>query len=312
MKRSLLLAPALLLLAGCAATPAPIETAEAVTVDNCGFTVTVDAPPQRIVTIKSTSTELLLALGLGDRIVGQAFPDGPVPAELDGPDIPVISDFAPSEEAVLDLDPDFVFAGWESNLTADTAGDRADLEALGVGSYVSPAACKEPGYKPEKLTFDDVFGYIEEAGRVFGADASALVAEQKEQLAAIPTNDEGLTAFWWSSGNDTPYVGAGIGAPEMMMERLGLTNIAADVDDTWTSYNWEAVIAADPDVIVLVDATWNTLSAKKEFLETNPATANLTAVKNQRYLVIPFAAGEAGVRNVAATADLAAQLADLG
>lgn len=298
-----------LLLAGCA-SPA-IDTAatpSAVTVDNCGFELTVTTPPQRIVTIKSTSTDMLVALGLGDRIIGEAFPDGPTG------DIPVISDFAPSEEAVLDLEPDFVFGGWESNFTADTAGDRAELKSLGIGSYVSPAACKEPGYKPDPLTWDDVFDDISEAGAIFGApdEAAALVTEQQAELAAITPDATGKTALWWSSGNDTPYVGAGKGAPQLVLDAIGLTNIAASVDDTWTSYNWEAIIAANPDVIVLIDATWNTAAAKVEFLESDPAAMNLDAVKNKRYLFLPFAAGEAGVRSVSAATDLAAQLADLG
>jgi len=83
------------------------------------------------------------------------------------------------------------------------------------------------------------------------------------------------------------------------------------VDDTWTSYSWEAIIDANPDVIVLVDASWNTAASKIAALEANPATAGLSAVVGKRYLTIPFAAGEAGVRNVEATADLAAQLAAL-
>ena len=94
----------------------------------------------------------------------------------------------------------------------------------------------------------------------------------------------------------------------MMLETLGLTNIAADVDDTWTSFSWEAIVDANPDVIVLVDASWNTADSKIAALEANPATAGLTAVQNGSYLRIPFAAGEAGVRNVEATADLADQL----
>jgi iron complex transport system substrate-binding protein len=298
-----------LLLAGCA-SPA-IDTAatpSAVTVDNCGFELTVTTPPERIVTIKSTSTDMLVALGLEDRIIGQAFPDG------DPGDVPVISDFAPSEEAVLDLEPDFVFGGWESNFTAEAAGDRAELKTLGIGSYVSPAACKEPGYKPDPLTWDGIFDDIAEAGAIFGApdEAAALVAEQKAELAAITPDVTGRTALWWSSGNDTPYVGAGKGAPQLVLDTIGLTNIAASVDDTWTSYTWEAIIAANPDVIVLVDATWNTAAAKVAFLESDPAAMNLDAVKNKRYLYLPFAAGEAGVRSVSAATDLAAQLADLG
>ncbi|WP_165070483.1 putative F420-0 ABC transporter substrate-binding protein [Marisediminicola senii] len=310
-------------LTGCAATPAAApETGEGSDaaasapsqLDNCGTVVEVpEAAPERIVTIKSTTTEMLLALGLGDRIVGSAFQDGPVLEQWAGAaeDIPVISDFAPSQEAVLELEPDFVYVGWESMLTPESAGDRESLAALGIGSYVAPSACKGEGYQPAKLAFDDVFAEITEAGTLFGApDAAAeLIADQQAQLDTIDADERGLTALWYSSGTDIPYVGAGIGAPQMMLEALGLSNVAADIDDTWSSLGWEAIVDQDPDVIVLVDASWNTAASKIELLESNPATAELDAVQNQRYLTVPFPAGEAGVRSVPATADLAEQLA---
>ena len=100
-------------------------------------------------------------------------------------------------------------------------------------------------------------------------------------------------------------------ATQMIMDAVGLTNIAAGVRDTWSSFSWEQVAADDPDVIVLVDATWNSAAKKRELLATSPATANLTAVREERYLVVPFPATEAGVRNVPAALDLAAQLAAL-
>jgi iron complex transport system substrate-binding protein len=311
-----------LALAGCSAAAGEAVTPDAesaspaaVSVDNCGFDLTVESAPSRIVTIKSTSTEMLLALGLGDRIVGQAFPDGDVPEAwaAEAADIHLISNFAPSQEAVLALEPDFVYGGWESNFTAETAGERDVLQGLGIGSYVSPAACKADGYQPERLTFDEVFSEIEEAGQIFGAVdvASDLVAEQKAQLADIVADERGLSALWYSSGTDTPYVGAGIGAPQMMLDTVGLENVAADVDDTWSSLSWEAIVDANPDVIVLVDASWNTADSKIAALEASPVTAGMTAVQNGSYLRIPFAAGEAGVRNVEATANLAGQLAAL-
>ena len=87
---ALAIAASALLLAGCApATPAADTTPSAgptaafpISIENCGTTVSVQKAPERIVTIKSSTTELLLALGLGDRIVGSAFLDGPLPAEL--------------------------------------------------------------------------------------------------------------------------------------------------------------------------------------------------------------------------------------
>lgn len=295
-------------------------TAYPLTLDNCGVETTVDAAPQRVVTIKSSTTEMLLALGLGDRIVGSAFLDGPVPGSLAdaAADVPAVAEpmaeQVPGAEAVLGLEPDLVYAGWESNLTADGAGDRATLAKLGVASYVSPAACKAPEYMPDPLTFDDVFAEIDEVGEVFDAADAAddLVATQKEALASVTPDDRGLTALWYSSGDDIPYVGAGIGAPQMIMDAVGLENVAGDVHDTWTSFSWEQAIEADPDVIVLVDATWNSAEQKIERLESNPATARMTAVREGRYLTVPFPASEAGVRNVDAVVDLSAQLDDIG
>ncbi|QTE30512.1 putative F420-0 ABC transporter substrate-binding protein [Pengzhenrongella sicca] len=311
--------------AGCSSasgetSPTPDASAVAatftpVTVDNCGTEVTVTAPPTKVVTIKSTSTEMLLALGLGDSIVGTAFADGPVPAdyEADAADLTVLSEQVPGKEALLEVAPDFVYAGWESNFSADGAGDRAELAGLGIGTYVSPAACKEEGYKPDPLTFDGVFDEIREVADLFGVTdrAEELIAAQEAQLAAVEPPAEPTTALWYSSGTDTPYVGAGIGAPQMILAAAGLTNIFADVHDTWTSAGWEQVVAADPDVIVLVDASWNTAAKKIELLEANPATSQLTAVREHRYLTVPFPAAEAGVRNADAVVSLSEQLATL-
>ena len=286
------------------------------TLDNCGTEATFEAPPQRVVTIKSSTLELLLALGLEDRIVGTAFTDGPVPDEFAdaASGLESLSDKVPSQEVTLAAEPDLVFAGWESNLTAEGAGDRDTLARLGVASYVAPAACKGEDYMPNPLTFDEVFREFEEAGAIFDVPdaAAALVATQRAELEAIEPSDAGFTALWYSSGDDTPYVGAGIGAPQMIMEAAGLDNVAADVEDTWTSMGWEAIVAADPDVIVLVDAAWNTAEQKIAHLESNPATAALPAVQQQRYLVVDFPATEAGVRNVGAVASLVDQLEELG
>jgi iron complex transport system substrate-binding protein len=307
----LLVIPTALLLAGCAAAaPASDPTAEGpLTLSNCGVEVTFAEAPQRVVTIKSTSTEMLLALGLGDRIVGTAFQDGPVPDEwaADAVDLPVLADKMPSEEVVLETEPDLVYSGWESAFSPDAAGDRDELEALGVASYVQPAACQS-AEQPGKLDFDEIFREIAEVADIFDVSADELLAAQQEELDAIEPLDGDLTAFWWSSGTDTPYVGAGIGAPQLILETAGLTNIAGDIDMTWSPYGWESVLAADPDVLVLVDADWNSAQSKIEYLTSNPATANLTAVVNERFVILPFASTEAGVRSVSAATSLVEQL----
>jgi iron complex transport system substrate-binding protein len=249
------------------------QTSYPLTTDNCGVEVTLPSAPERVVTIKSTTTEMLLALGLGDRIVGVGFQDGPAPEPWTSAaaSLPVLSDKLPSQEVVLEAEPELVYGGWESNFAADGAGERLTLAGLGVATYVSPAACRS--IKPAKLTFDAVFAEIAEIGTIFDAtpSADALIAEQKTALAAIAADTRGLTALWYSSGTKAPYVGAGSGAPAMML-------------------------------------VWNSAEQKKALLAENPITSQLDAVANQRYLIVPFPASEAGVRNVGATADMAAQL----
>lgn len=306
-----------LLLTGCAASvaapaPSPTESTSApFSAVNCDTTLTLAEPPQRVVSIKSTSLEMMLALGVGDRVVGTAFLDGPVPEQWaeEAAAIPSLADKMPSPEAVLAAAPDFVYAGWESAFTADAAGTRAELDALGVGTYVQPAACQSAN-APEQLDFAEVFREIEEAGAIFGVPdaASALVAEQQAQLDALEPLGGETSALWWSSAIDIPYVGAGLGAPAMVMDAVGLTNIAGDVDATWTSLGWETIIAANPDVIVVVDSLRNPAQGKIDHLKANPATAVLDAVANDRFVIVPFAAGEAGVRSVETAASVLAQV----
>jgi iron complex transport system substrate-binding protein len=161
------------------------------------------------------------------------------------------------------------------------------------------------------LTVDDIFAEITEVASIFETDATKLVSEQRTALDAVEPVSGERTALWFSSGSDTPFVGGGTGAPQVVLDHLGLTNIAGDLGQAWAPFNWEAVIAANPDVIVLVDSAWNSADKKIGILQANPATARLDAVVNGRYLVIPFAASEAGVRTVPAIVDLSEQLAEL-
>lgn len=293
----------------------PDATTYPLTVDNCGTEVTFEKAPERIVTIKSATTELLFALGAGDRIIATAYPDGPAlePFTDKVAALPVLSDRVPSHEVVLEQNPDLVYAGWESNFSPDGVGERPGLEQLGVRTFVAPSACKEDAYRPDPLTFDGIFTEIEQVGSIIDAAPAAedLVAAQREIISGIEADSHGLTALWFSSGSDIPYVGGNTGAPALIMETAGLTNIASEIDDSWGPFGWEQVVAADPDVIVLVDSEWNSADKKIDILKSSPLTAQLTAVQNESYVVVPFPATEAGVRTAAAAADLAEQVRQL-
>ena len=319
-----------LALAGCApasgpaanpASPATTSGATAPTasapIDDCGVEVTpLAAPAERVVAIKSTAAELVVALGLGDALVTTAFLDGPLTAS-DGSAItaPTIEGM-PSREAVLGLDPDAVVAGWESAFAPEAVGDRAQLQQLGVQTWVSPAACWSTDVPP--LTWDALLGEFEQAGAALGVPeaGASLAATQQAALDAVEPVAAGadgqLSALWYSSGEDAPFVGAGSGAPQLVLEAAGLANVAADIDETWSTMSWEALAASDPDVIVLVDAPWHTADSKIDRLRRNPATAELAAVQEERFVVVPFPMAEAGVGSVAAAQTVADAVRAMG
>ncbi|MCH1883760.1 ABC transporter substrate-binding protein [Agrococcus sp. ARC_14] len=312
----------MLALAGCSSATSPgvgepatggdgsgaAESAAAI--DDCGVAVTPQSQPaERIVAIKSTAAELVVALGLGDALVATAFLDGPLVgadgAALEAPTI----EGMPSREAVLDLDPDAVVAGWESTFAPEAVGDRAQLQELGVQTWVSPAACWSTDVAP--LTWDALLGEFEQAGAALGVPEAGveLATAQRAALEAIapvePADGGAPTALWYSSGEDAPYVGAGSGAPQLVLDAAGLSNVAADIDETWTTMSWEALAASEPEVIVLVDAPWHTAASKIDRLQANPATAQLAAVQEERFVVVPFPMAEAGVGTVEAAATVA-------
>jgi len=86
------------------------------------------------------------------------------------------------------------------------------------------------------------------------------------------------------------------------------TNIFADTPGSWTPVSWEAVIARNPDVIVLANAAWSTTEQKRTLLMARKALAGIDAIKNNRIIEIDFAYTTPGIRNVAAVRKLAEAL----
>ncbi|SCL13838.1 iron complex transport system substrate-binding protein [Micromonospora nigra] len=305
----------LLALAGCTTTasPGPPVAAGPVASSNCGTPVEVTAPPARAVTLNQPATEIMLALGLADRMSGTAYLDDEILPEYAAAyaTVPVLADRYPSAEALLAVEPDFVYASFASAFGDEGVGDRGELARLGIPTYTSPAGCAKE-HRPGALTVEDVFTEIREIAAVFGVPqrAEALVAEQRRRIdAASSAAPAGGTVLWWDAGTDAPSVGACCGAPGMIMKAVGVTNGFADLPGSWAATSWETVAERDPDLIVLVDAAWDPAPDKQAFLRRHPTLRNLRAVAGQRIVTIPFSATSAGIRNVLAIEALAAGVA---
>lgn len=141
---------AALVLAGCAdapeAEPAASSTGDSsegsafpVDVSACGHTLTIAAAPERTVTLNQGATEVMLALGLEDRMAGTAYLDDPEPPTRWADaytSVPVISKEYPTREELLAVEPDFVYASYVSAFDPKVAGPQQELAGLGIGSYL--------------------------------------------------------------------------------------------------------------------------------------------------------------------------------
>lgn len=274
----------------------------AISLQNCGRTVTLDGPAARAVTLNQGATESALSIGAEGRMVGTAYLDDTIAPQWQAAyaQVPALDEKDyPSREALLETKPDLVFASYASAFEDKAVGSHESFDELGIATYVSPFACKDKSTRPA-VSWDSIATEITDYGILFGreSEADAVVAQMRETLASIESAApaEGKTIFWYDSGTDTPYVGGNAGGPQLIIDAVGGANIFAGIDGAWVDGSWETVLAANPDVIVLADASWDTAEAKKNHLRSDPALKDLTAVRNDAFVVVPFSASTPGPR----------------
>ncbi|WP_411759692.1 ABC transporter substrate-binding protein [Streptomyces tunisiensis] len=304
--------------------------AGAVTFDNCGQKVTVEAPPKRAVSLNQGTTEILLSLGLADRVVGTATWTDPVMKGLEKANakVPRLADNQPSFERVLDTEPDFVASSFTSTLSKGGVASREKFEELGVPTYLSPADCEGKdnsgdgdGSRTKPLTMETVYREVRELARVFGVDerGEKLVARLKSRVtkATAGIRAEDTTVLYWFANQESPYMAGCCGAPGIITNALGAQNVFDDSTQEWPQINWETVADRDPDVLVIGDLTRKSQTAesaakKIAFLESNPATKNMKAVKEKRYVLLSGQAMNPTIRTVEGVEKVAAALREHG
>ncbi|GAA4688827.1 ABC transporter substrate-binding protein [Nocardioides nanhaiensis] len=314
------LALAALTLTACAGAPAAEPRSESAGEDgfpleitSCGRTTTLEQPVTAGVTLNQGATEVALALGLEDQLTGTAYLDDAVQPTLQQAyeAVPVLAAEYPTQEQLLAAQPDFAYASYASALEATAVGTPAELEQLGVASYLSPFGCAEDADRPA-ASFDAVWVEVDDVAAAFGVPerAEQLREEQEQELTDVERAGagEGTRVLWYDSGDKTPYVGAGDGGPQLVLDAVGATNVFGELAGSWADGSWEDVVAADPDVIVLADAAWSGAAEKRAYLERDPVLRELTAVREGRFVTVPFSESTVGVRLVDGAASVAEQL----
>lgn len=301
------------------------------TISNCGQDVVVDAPPQRAVSLNQGSTEILLSLGLADRMVGTATWTDPVRDNLaaDNATVPRLADNKPSLEVVLDAEPDFVSASFGGTLGPGGVADRSRFEQLGVPNYLSPTDCNgkttdsvnADGARTEPLKIDDVYQEIRDLAAIFDVRerGEEFVGELQDRFetSSATVNASGTSLVYWFADTATPYMAGCCGSSGIITNSVGAENIYSDTTDEWPQVSWESVADRNPTALVLADLSRRTLAgdaldSKIDFLESNPVTQRMPAVTDKRYIVVNGADLNPSIRTVDGVEKVAAALQGWG
>jgi iron complex transport system substrate-binding protein len=253
------------------ATDPPGDTAFPVTVtDDAGIEFTFDNAPESIVALAPSFVEVLFAVGAGESIVA-ADQNTDYPPEAD--DIPRISGFDPSVEAIAGYEPDLVLM-----CCFDAGGLQQSLMDIDIPTM----------YFDSPATIEGVYEQIVTIGQAVGAgdQAEAIVADMEAEIDAIvssvPQQDE-APAYYFELDVALFTVGPG-SFPHEVFSLLGAENVAEATGQAYPQLSAEAIIAGAPDVIFLADADFG---ESPESVAARPGWDTIPAVINDRVYPVP-------------------------
>ncbi|MGI9504712.1 MAG: ABC transporter substrate-binding protein, partial [Geminicoccaceae bacterium] len=239
-----------------------VARAAPVTVDNCGDTLILDQVPERMVVHDINMSEMAFALGLQDRMVGVTGISGwyKTTSEFDEKrgSIPELAPKYPTMENLIAASPDLFFAGWYYGMKPGGDVTPETLAPHGIETLILTESCIHLDESRPAASFDLLFTDIVRLGEIFGKteEATKLVDDWKARIAEIKAemdDVEGRRVFLYDSGDDKPFTAGKYAMPTAMIEALGATNVTADMDTSWGTTSWEAVAAADPEFLILLD-----------------------------------------------------------
>lgn len=188
---------------------------------------------------------------------------------------------SPNVEAIIALDPDFVI------LSSETEGHVALQDVLGKAGI--PAAYFRVTYFEDYLAMLKIFTEITGRKDLYEKNGAAVGRQIEEIISGIPKQDPPLIAFLitYSGG---AVVKDSKSMTGKMLRDMGCENIADKTPSLLHEFSMESMIVADPDYIFVVPMGNDDHLARenlKKTIEANPAWNGLTAVKNNRYLLLP-------------------------
>ena len=262
---------------GSAADSASVHVAETQPVaaieitDDAGHRIRLDAPARRVISLVSSATETLIALGATNQIVGRTRYD-------DAPEIAAVPSVGggvdPSVEAIVGLHPDLVI-GWSAD---KRQAAREKLVSLGVRVFTM---------RTEDTT--DVFRGIANLGRLTGRDSAArtLASSIRGELDDVHRSIAGRPApsVFYVVFNDPPMTA---GPATFIAQLIGVAGGRSSFDDSkqmWPNVSMEEIVRRQPDVLVVPVGEFKTSTTN--YFRVRAGWRDLRAVRTGRVVAVP-------------------------
>jgi iron complex transport system substrate-binding protein len=270
-----------------------------VTVESCGKPITFESKPKRAMAFDTNMVEIMLALGLENEMVGYWISGVPVGKEYQEKikNIPLVSEKTwppPGMELVLSFNPDFVFGAWNYNFGEESGVTPEKLENAGVKSYVLTESCIAVGVHPT-TTLESTYQDIMNIGIIFDKKdrAQALVDQMRANIEntqkTIGEVKTPLRGLYYGGGTEAAFSAGKYGMASKIMSAVGARNILSDVEDDWIpKAGWETIIERDPEFIMIDDTPWESAEHRIATLQSLPQLAGITAIREKRFIVLPW------------------------
>lgn len=255
--------------------PTPEPTPVPVLEDSLGNTWSLDAFPQRILSLAPSVTEILFAIGAGDQLVGREdfayYPEEALALPSIGMTYGELN-----LEAILDLEPDLVL------IAPLTSPEQIDaLKGVGLTLFLLD--------NPADL--NGMYELLRSAATLTGHEdqAETLIASLQDRVAAvesvIASAESNPVVFYEldSTDENAPYTTGPGTFVDALITMAGGVNIAADLEGAWVQLSSEELIARNPEIILLGDAAWG---VTVESVVARPGYDAIDAVSNGQ--VFPF------------------------
>lgn len=286
--------------------------------ENCGYTTTYEAPPARAVTLSNNATEMMLALGLEDRMAGTSYMANlKISPQYEAAynTVPVLSPLVATTEQLIEAEADFVYAGYPDGFS-ESRHTRDQLHDLGMKTRLNTEGCNLG-----KFGFDELYAEIRSMSAIFGVRerGEALIADIEKRLAEVETKLDGVEAmpvFIFNGGESAPRAVLGNTMLSHVVERAGGANIFGDVANRYGQVSWEQIAERAPEYIVVYysgtaggqvvgDPAGELGQARIEILKANPTVENVPGISGEKFVTIDSVWGQPGPSSIDAVEKLA-------